>query len=187
MFNTYEYGGYLIWRLWPQEMVFIDGRAISESVVPDYTSALYTAEDSGRSVAAVLDRYGIEMILMNSFEHASGAIYALAPILSELEVNPWQVVYADAQSTILMRHPSPEMPSLGPQAVLTSMQSECELHIEHEPGLPGCARSLGQMFIHTGDLANARRWLRVYLDHIPESDPEAERLLQSVLHDQVHP
>ena len=29
MFNTYEYGGYLMWRLWPQERVFIDGRALN--------------------------------------------------------------------------------------------------------------------------------------------------------------
>ncbi|MCX6628811.1 MAG: hypothetical protein NTW28_14415, partial [Candidatus Solibacter sp.] len=36
MFNTYEYGGYLIWRLWPGQRTFIDGRALSESVFQDY-------------------------------------------------------------------------------------------------------------------------------------------------------
>ena len=34
IFNTYEYGGYLIWRLWPEQRVFIDGRSLSESLFP---------------------------------------------------------------------------------------------------------------------------------------------------------
>src|ERR1019366_9166453 len=37
LFNTYEYGGYLIWKDVP---VFIDGRALSESVFQDYRAIL---------------------------------------------------------------------------------------------------------------------------------------------------
>ena len=37
IFNTYEYGGYLIWRLWPGQQVFIDGRSLS--------CLLYTSHD----------------------------------------------------------------------------------------------------------------------------------------------
>lgn len=182
MFNTYEYGGYLIWKLWPQQRVFIDGRAIGESLFPDYSRLLYTADETGAGAQALLDKYGIEVIVMNSFEHTSGATYVLAPMLSESDANPWQVVYADAQATVLMRHPPPGMATLGPEAVLSSMQSECEVHMQHEPDLPGCAHSLGVMFSHTGDLDGARRWLRIYLDHIPGPDPEAQRLYESLLH-----
>jgi len=41
MFNTYEQGGYLIWRLWPQERVFIDGRALNESAFNAYRRITY--------------------------------------------------------------------------------------------------------------------------------------------------
>jgi hypothetical protein len=181
MFNTYEYGGYLIWRLWPREKVFIDGRAINESLVPDYNKLAYTNDYSGKSVGELLDRYGIEVIVANHFEHASGMMYTLAPVLTELDENPWQVVYTDAQSTVLMRHPQPEMQRQDPAALLASVQANCEIHLEHDPGLPGCARNLGQMFAHTGDRVSARRWLKEYLDRVPAPDPEAERLFQSVL------
>jgi len=43
MLNMYEQGGYLIWRLWPQERVFIDGRGLGETVFEDYNRILYNA------------------------------------------------------------------------------------------------------------------------------------------------
>ncbi|HMC60754.1 MAG TPA: hypothetical protein VKJ01_16310, partial [Candidatus Solibacter sp.] len=36
MFNSWEKGGYLLWRLWPEQRVFIDGRTLNESVFRDY-------------------------------------------------------------------------------------------------------------------------------------------------------
>ncbi len=46
IFNSYEYGGYLIWSLWPQNPVFIDGRALSESVFLDYAAILYNRDNA---------------------------------------------------------------------------------------------------------------------------------------------
>ena len=40
IFNTYEQGGYLIWRLGLQSRVFIDGRSLSEAVYRDYNRIL---------------------------------------------------------------------------------------------------------------------------------------------------
>ena len=55
LFNTYEYGGYLIWK---GERVFIDGRALSESVFQDYRGILGAPpNDSAR--AGLLAKYGI--------------------------------------------------------------------------------------------------------------------------------
>ncbi len=79
IFNTYEYGGYLIWRLWPQERVFIDGRALSESVFRNYRRILdYADEHDGKSAAQLLDRYGIQVVVVNTFEYTSGQAYLLA-------------------------------------------------------------------------------------------------------------
>jgi hypothetical protein len=85
MFNTYEYGGYLMWRLWPQEKVFIDGRALSESVFRDYAKILYDREDA----RAQLDRYGIQLMVMNGFQSNLGLVYEQA-----LHTD-WPLVYAD--------------------------------------------------------------------------------------------
>src|SRR5204863_24299 len=80
IFNTYEFGGYLIWRLWPQQQVFIDGRALSESVFNDYGRILYNHDDSGGpSAQQLLNRYNVQTIVMNTMEYTQGLVYLLAP------------------------------------------------------------------------------------------------------------
>jgi hypothetical protein len=175
LFNTYEHGGYLIWKLWPLERVFIDGRALSESVFRDYGRILHYAGSR-----ELLDRYGVEVILMNTFEYSSGVGYALAPAVAEFENETWKLVYSDAQAVIFMRHPPAGVPILGPSAVEQHMEAECETHIEHEPDLPGCARALGLMFTASNDPAKAVRWLGTYLRYAHGSDPEAENALRNV-------
>jgi hypothetical protein len=176
MFNTYEYGGYLIWDLWPRQRVFIDGRALSESVFADYGRILHYADNStGKSARELLDQYGIDVILMNTFEYTSGVAYALAPALAESAEPTWQLVYADATGVIFLRKPPPGIRPIAPDQVFTSMEAECALHIAHQPEYPGCARALGLMYASVGEPASARRWLSLYLQHHIGSDPEAER------------
>ena len=40
MFNSYETGGYLVWRLWPLQRDFIDPRGLSEEAYADYRRLL---------------------------------------------------------------------------------------------------------------------------------------------------
>ena len=58
MFKLYEQGGYLMWRLWPWRSVFIDGRALNESLWQDYShiynNASYT---DGRTPDSLLHHY----------------------------------------------------------------------------------------------------------------------------------
>ena len=182
LFNTYEYGGYLTWRLWPQERVFIDGRALSESVFMDYARILYNHDSSGgKSAEELLDGYGVQAMVMNSFEYSNGLVYLLAPALADPAQTDWKLVYSDAQAMVFMRHPPPGGEPLDSLRVLDHMEAECGLHIEREPQYPRCARALGQVFARIGDLTRARRWIGVYLalphDPDPEADQEYQRLL----------
>src|SRR6185436_1212412 len=47
IFISYAHGGYLMWRLWPEQQVFIDGRALHESLYNDYRRIASNADDSG--------------------------------------------------------------------------------------------------------------------------------------------
>jgi len=183
MFNTYEYGGYLIWRLWPQQRTFIDGRALSESVFQDYARILYNHDTSDGlpSGEDLLHRYGIQAIVMNTFEFAGGHVYLLAPALADPAQTSWKLVYNDPQALVFMRTPPPGVQPLNSLDVLTHMEDECELHIAHEPEYTRCARSLGQIFAKVGDFSRARKWVRVYLDHPHAPDPEAEQAYQQLL------
>ena len=182
IFNTYEYGGYLIWRLWPQERVFIDGCAPSESTFMDYARILYNRDASdGKSADELLDGYGIQTMVMNSFEYADGLVYLLGPALADPRRSDWKLVYSDAQAMVFMRHPPPGVEPLDSLRVLDHMETECALHIEREPQYPRCARGLGQVFTRIGAFPRARRWIGVYLAHPHDPDPEAEQAYQRLL------
>jgi hypothetical protein len=175
LFNTYEYGGYLIWRLWPQQRVFIDGRSLSESVFRDYGRILYNVDEAGgKNAQQLLDRYGVQTIVMNTFEYSQGLVYRLAPALADPRQSEWKLVYDDPTAIVLMRHPPSGVAPLDSLGVLTHMEAECDLHLRHEPRLAQCARALGQVFSRVGDMARARQWLGVYLQHPHGADPEAE-------------
>ena len=180
MFNTYEYGGYLIWRLWPGQRTFIDGRALSESVFQDYVRILYNHDSSDGLPGAedLLNRYGIQVIVMNTFEYATGPAYLLAPALADPAQTAWKLVYNDPRALVFMRTPPPGVQSLNSLDVLTHMEDECGLHILHEPESTRCARSLGQVFSKVGDFSRARKWVGIYLDRPHAPDPEAEQAYQ---------
>jgi hypothetical protein len=176
MFNTYEYGGYLIWRLWPQERVFIDGRALSESVFKDYARILYNADEGdGKGAQQLLDDYGVQIIVMNAFQYTNGLTYLLAPSLADPGQKTWRLVYGDAQAMVFMRTPPAGVAPLDSMKVFDYMEAACDLHIHNEPQYPRCARGLGQVFSKIGDLTKARRWLGVYLSYPHDADPEAEQ------------
>jgi hypothetical protein len=183
MFNTYEYGGYLIWRLWPQERVFIDGRALSESVFEDYARILYNHDDSDGlpSAEKLLKDRGIEVILMNTFEPSGGIVYLLAPSLADPNQNTWKLVHQDSRTLLFMRTPPPGVTPLNSMEVFAHMETECATEIEHEPQYTRCARSLGQIFSRLGDFRRARKWVGVYLQHPHPPDPQAEEAWQRLI------
>lgn len=186
MFNTYEEGGYLIWKLWPQLRVFIDGRALSEPLYRDYRQILFNDGAPADQVvgprAELLDRYGIQVVAMNTLDFASGALYPLAIALANPDSDEWQLVYDDAQAVIFERHPPPGTAVLANKfgRLLKHLNTECEAYIEHSPDTPLCARTLAEYWLRNQAAAPARRMFRLYLEHARRPDPEAERALRGL-------
>jgi hypothetical protein len=173
LFNTYEYGGYLIWRGVP---VFIDGRALSETVFRDYRTIL-NAPPGDAARRQLLERYGIGAVVMNAFEYNTGALYPLALALTQPGAAEWKLVYEDAQSMVFLRDVPAGMPVLDKRRILDHLEGECELHVARDPEYSLCARTLGDLFLRAGDNARARRALSLYLEHpyLGTPDPEARR------------
>jgi hypothetical protein len=176
LFNTWEFGGYLMWRLCPREKVFIDGRALSESVFQDYARILYNhdAGDGQPDAQQLLDRYGVRTIVMNGFEYTNGLTYLLAPSLADPQQKEWKLVYGDSAAMVFMREPPAGVEVQPPLRVLDYLEQQCDAHITHEPKYPRCARALGQVFSKVGDFRRARRWLGRYIELKPTPDREAE-------------
>ena len=163
MLNTYEIGGYLIWRLWPQERVFLDGRALNESVFQDYQRMVANADATGgKSGEELLRQYGIEVIVMDGFEYTSGTPYLLPAALSDPSQKEWKLVYQDAAAVVYMRHPPPGVEPLNSFVALASMEAQCSTNLDHQPGRSKCASGLADLFARIGDGVRARRWQAIY-------------------------
>jgi len=93
IYNRYGWGGYLIYQLYPEYRVYIDGRA---DVYGDafFAEAVRTY-DGASDWAGSLDRYGIKTVLISPD----------APLGSLLrnDYGKWKVVYEDDQAIIFIR------------------------------------------------------------------------------------
>jgi hypothetical protein len=177
LFNTYEYGGYLIWS---GQRVFIDGRVLSERVYQDYRNILGTPPGDPRR-DETLARYGIGAIVINSFEYNSGLLYPLVPALVQPAEAQWKLVYQDAQSLVFLRDVPDGVAVLDKGGMADHLEAECTLHVERDPEFSLCARTLGDLFLRFGDRARARRALALYLAHPYADDPDARRAYADLL------
>jgi hypothetical protein len=92
LFNTYTWGGYLIWRLYPEYQVFIDGRSdiYNHQFLGDYVAA----ENDSMDGKALLEQYKIRTAIFP-------ADNALATALSD---DPdWRVIYKDRVAVVLTK------------------------------------------------------------------------------------
>jgi hypothetical protein len=173
IFNTYEQGGYLIWRASPETRVFIDGRSLSETVYRDYKQILFNTGSVADRITGpreeLLNRYGIQVVVMNTIDYVSGALYPLATALANPASTEWDLVYDDAQAVIFLRRPPPAIPILNNKLgrVLRHLDTECEAYIESSPETPLCARTLASYWAANQVTDRARRMLQLYQSHSP--------------------
>jgi tetratricopeptide (TPR) repeat protein len=182
MFNNYETGGYLVWRLWPMQRDFIDPRGLSEEVYADYKHILtHVASSGGESTEKLLQKYGIQMVVAEGFDYLSGQVYPLVMELADPRNAEWKLAFADSSSVIFMRHPPPgdESPN-ALEALLGSLEKQCGQHMQHDPARPYCARGLSEVYAFTGNVEQAKRWMEYYLENKTRPDPEAEQTYQSL-------
>jgi len=157
LFNTWSQGGYLIWRLWPQLPAFIDGRVLNERVAADAQRILFAADTTGgKSYDALLNHYGIDIIVMECFEPVRGAAYYLPAALADPQQTDWKLVYRDAHDLIYMRHPPPDIQPLNALDGLDGMEDQCSFLMSD--GAPACAKGMVDVFSRIGDQARAQKW-----------------------------
>lgn len=183
VFNTYEQGGYLIWRLAPRNKVFMDGRDLSEAAYRDYQKILFDGGDQMTPARAqLLERYGVQVVVMNTMDYVSGKLYPLALALANPGTADWALVYEDTQAVVFLRNPPPATPPL-PQKlgrVLRHLNNECAAYVENSPEDALCARTLADYWMRNQVKEYARRMLRIYLAHAPRPDDKAERALREM-------
>lgn len=92
LYNTYGWGGYLIWRLYPEYQIYIDGRAdvYGDVFIYDYLK-IYSALPGWQEKLA---RQHVNLVLV---ERDSGIAYALR------DSPNWELVYQDELASLFIR------------------------------------------------------------------------------------
>lgn len=87
--NYFPWGGYLLYQMWPEQQVFIDGQTdfYGESLTRQYEQVLTAAPDWEH----VLDQYSVDYVLMPPEEAISQALWQRAD---------WQVLYQDETAVL---------------------------------------------------------------------------------------
>ena len=91
--NHYNWGGYFIWRLYPDYRVYIDGRAdvYGDAFMDDLATTYYLRGNSWRSP---LEKWGIRTVVLPPD----------APVATALQSLPdWETIYADKQAVVLTK------------------------------------------------------------------------------------
>ncbi len=172
MLNSYVDGGFLMWRLWPQEKVFIDGRALSDNVFQDFTKIAYNV--AGSDPQQILEKWGIETIVLDGFEFTGGEPERLQAVLALDRPVKWYLVYWDNTAVVFMRHLPQGVAPIDNNYALNSMEGACQNYITHDPYHPRCARGMALLYQQVGEIPRARAWMAFYLQHAVADDPEAK-------------
>lgn len=98
LFNTYGHGGYLIWHLWPDIPVFIDGR--TPTIYDEDFFWLYGLTDRKKEIwEKIAQNYGIEIVLVEDAREKGYA--SLFYWLDEDE--GWRLVAFDDESNLYLK------------------------------------------------------------------------------------
>lgn len=107
--NLYNEGGYLIWRLWPREKVFIDGR--SEVYGSKQIHDLITVSSASPGWDKIInDKYHVNVVFLG-FYAVQPLTDSIRPLVNHLRAAGWQLVYWDDAALVYLR-PSRENEAL---------------------------------------------------------------------------
>ncbi len=95
VFNSYQYGGYLLWRRWPANQVFIDGRYDAVLFGEDTLEAYREAHASAEALDRLAATYGIEILVLDADPYSR---------MIHIQMNPgWARVYWDSVAEVYVR------------------------------------------------------------------------------------
>ncbi|TET83602.1 MAG: hypothetical protein E3J37_05120 [Anaerolineales bacterium] len=95
LFNSYNWGGYILWELYPEHLSFVDGRTdlFDDVILSDYILA-WRADPGWEQV---IDRWNIQVALLETS----------APLARAMECKGWVHLYVDDKAVILSRSLEP--------------------------------------------------------------------------------
>jgi len=176
MFNSFDWGHYLAWKLYPHYQVFIDGRVISPLLFYEHDYIMNARTGWNR----IAKKYKINFILTNSMYLDDGDLFPLITAL--LNSNDWTLIYKDEKSLIFIANVAKnknyiEKFHLNKKVIYDEIISEAYNLLEINPTIKGIYASLGFAYIHKGNLKAAKEAFSVAVKMRP-NDLYSKKMLE---------
>jgi len=176
LYNAYDWGGYLMWRLYPDYLVFVDGRSTS----PHYFDASSQIENRWAGWQSTLDDENVNLIITRTCFYDTGGPQNLIDGLARDA--RWALVFQDEVAVVYVRR-SAENAALIRQYGLPNhlayrtMLAEAT-RLQHEGyDRPRTWLALGRAHFGLGERAAALSAFRRYLQTVPD-DREAQLMVR---------
>jgi len=139
VFNAYEYGGYLSWRLYPEYEMFIDPRYLDFDALADYREA------KNHDALPVLDKYGVNSVVFYSMNPITNEI---PKIIVDLQRSAdWELMYLDPLSVIFVRAgQAGPIPALSKQVLWDDLEGKALALKSRMPSSPEPELTLGRIY-----------------------------------------
>jgi hypothetical protein len=173
LYNAYDWGGYLMWQLYPGYLVFIDGRSTSEKHFQDSVEI----ENTLPGWENVLDAYAINTIITRTCFSDTGGPLALIDGLAR--DNRWALIYSDEVAVVYVRKTASEEAFLAQYTqpmkdAYATMYAEASRLYAEDRSRKRSLLAMGRAALRLGRHAEALSAYRGYLSFNPD-DLEARQ------------
>ncbi len=171
LFNAYEYGGYLGWRLTPEYRMFVDPRCLDYTVHTDYQTA------RGGHYPAVFEKYGVNSVVFYLFTPLVNSIPEVTLYL--LMDQQWDLVYVDRLAVVMVRHDQNTLPYIDKAPLLNYLQRVLEQTLATMPDDTQALVQYGRILLYRGNVNGAQQQFRAALRINPRLGA-ARRYLEAI-------
>lgn len=190
MLNDYNVGGYIIWRLWPDIRVFIDGRILYTHVFSIFRITVnfpltpFAPNDPTPTYTVMLDGNNVDLVVMPGCDKISGTLITLIRELVRDE--KWALVYADSETLVFLRNKPEYRQFIAGYALPKSVAGDQILFIAdwaskygHAAMIPDWKLSMAVGYEGKGEYEKASQFLNDYL-HARPTDQFAQNLRKEI-------
>lgn len=168
MYNSFDWGGYLMWQLYPEYLVFTDGRGGSIERLE-----MSIRLDNGMyNLDAVMDKYNINTVITNTcFYDTGGPLKSIDQLVNN---NEWALIYKDEVAVIFIRKKDEfrhlwakyQMPSV---LAYETMISEASRLKKERFSPPKTSYTLGKAHMSLGHYKESLKNYQEYLTENPDN------------------
>lgn len=100
VYNTFLWGGYLIWRLGPERKIFCDGRLLDAGRYWEYLNSTVVARTDEPYWNKLFQKYGIQTAIVQMIDPSG----SMNPLAASLRMDKgWAMVFAENNAAVFMR------------------------------------------------------------------------------------